>query len=101
MGMLSAGDRPHYERLVERMLEQLNLGQGLDDLIQIVFDELRGIVPYNRIAVALLEGSSLQDEPATLLRLVSCRSDGEVALKLGYAARVEGSTLAPLLSTGQ
>jgi len=85
---------PTYERLVERLLRQLNMGHGLDELIASVFDQLSGVVPYNRIAVALLE------EPAHVLRLVSCRSDGEVNLKIGYAARVEGSTLAPLLETG-
>ncbi|TWT51785.1 sigma 54-interacting transcriptional regulator [Allorhodopirellula solitaria] len=85
----------NYEQLVERMLRQLNMGQGLDELLGSVFDQLSGVVPYNRIAVALLE------EPAHVLRLVSCRSDGEVMLKTGYAARVAGSTLAPLLETGQ
>ncbi len=84
-----------YERLVERMLEQINMGQGLDELLNSVYEQLRGIVPYNRIAVALLEQSG------KLLRLISCRSDGDVMLKVGYAARVSGSTLAPLLQTGQ
>lgn len=84
-----------YERLVERMLEQINLGQSLDELLDSVYGQLQGIVPYNRIAVALLE------RPRNLLRLISCRSDGDVALKVGYAARVAGSTLAPLLETGQ
>lgn len=84
-----------YERLVERMLEQINMGRGLEELLDSVYDQLRGIVPYNRIAVALLE------QPLNVLRLISCRSDGEVVLKVGYAARVVGSTLAPLLETGQ
>ncbi len=87
---------PHrYERLVERMLEQINMGQGLDALLDSVYGQLQGVVPYNRIAVALLE------QPFNLLRLISCRSDGDVALKVGYAARIAGSTLAPLLQTGQ
>jgi len=84
-----------YEQLVGRMLEQINMGQGLDELLNSVYEQLRGIVPYNRIAVALLEKSG------KLLRLISCRSDGDVMLKVGYAARVSGSTLAPLLQTGQ
>ncbi len=86
---------PTYERLVEQMLRQLNMGHGLDELLASVFDQLSGVVPYNRIAVALLE------EPAHVLRLASCRFDGDVNLKIGYAARVAGSTLAPLLETGQ
>ncbi len=84
-----------YDQLVERMLEQLNMGYGFDQLFNSVYDQLHGIVPYNRIAVALLE------EETNLLRLTSCRSDGEIALKVGYAARLEGSTLSTLLQTGQ
>jgi len=96
-GSLGQGDwgQGVYERLVEQLLEQLNMGSGLDELLNSVYDQLRGIVPYNRIAVALLEES---DE---LLRLISCRSDGKVALKVGYAAHLDGSTLAALLQTGQ
>ena len=84
-----------YERLVEQMLEQLNMGHSFNDLFDSVYSQLHGIVPYNRIAVALLE------EPGHVLRLASCRSDGDVTLKIGYAARLAGSTLAPLLATGQ
>ncbi len=91
----SSAPSTNYERLVEQMLRQLNMGHGLDELLASVFDQLSGIVPYNRIAVALLE------EPAHVLRLVSCRSDGDVILKTGYAARLQGSTLEPLLETGQ
>ena len=85
----------HFEVLIARMIEQINMGRSLDDLLNYAYDHLGGIVPYNRIAVALLE------QPHHLLRLIACRSDGEVALKVGYAARLAGSTLAPLLETGQ
>ncbi len=88
-------DQIRFERLNERLLGQLNLGRNLDELVQSVYDELDGIVPYNRIAVALLE------QEANLLRLISCRSDGDISLKVGYAAHIVGSTLAPLLETGQ
>ena len=60
-----------------------------------IYDQLQGIVPYNRIAVALF------DEHEDLLRLISCRSDGELHLNVGYAASLEGSTLEPLLLTDQ
>jgi formate hydrogenlyase transcriptional activator len=94
---LGSGREPHvdYERLVEQLLQRLNMGDEFDVLFDSVYDQLQGIVPYNRIAVALLE------EPGRLLRLISCRSDGDKALKVGYAARVRGSTLAPLLETGE
>src|SRR5262249_27351569 len=50
---------------------------------------------YHRIAVALLL------DPGDRLGLVSCRSDGPPALKIGYADPIAGSTLEPLLRTGQ
>jgi formate hydrogenlyase transcriptional activator len=87
--------RDEYNRLTEQLLEQLNMGLGFEELFNSVYDQLHGIVPYNRIAVALLE------EPTNLLRLTSCRSDGDISLKVGYAAHLKGSTLAPLLETGQ
>ena len=69
MVTLSGGEKKHYESIVEGMLEQLNMGLGFGDLFESIYDELSGIIPYNRIAVALLE------EPEHLLRLTSCRSD--------------------------
>ncbi len=84
-----------YDAVVETLLEQINLGRGYQELFDCVYERLRGIVPYNRIAVALL------DEAGDQLTLVSCRSDGAEALKVGYADRVEGSTLDELLRTGR
>jgi formate hydrogenlyase transcriptional activator len=91
----SGQSRSAFGRLNERLLRQLNMGRRFEDLFDSVYEQLRGMVPYNRIAVALLERGG------QLLRLTSCRSDGETALKVGYAAHVEGSTLATLLQTGQ
>ncbi len=41
------------------------------------------------------------DEAEGVLRLTAARSDGPLKLMVGYASHVEGSTLAPLLETGQ
>jgi len=84
-----------YEEVVAELVEQINLGRTYEDLLNSIFDRLQGIVPYDRIAVALLE------DAGTRLQLVSCRSDGPVWLKVGYAAPVEGSTLHELLLTGK
>lgn len=93
--MASAIHPDRFDLLNERLLEQLNMGRSFEELLDSIYDQLRGFVPYNRISVALLE------QETGLLRLNSCRSDGEVALKVGYAARVVGSTLAALLQNGQ
>jgi formate hydrogenlyase transcriptional activator len=77
------------------LLEQINQGVGYEDLFNRLYDRLHGVVPYHRIAVALLT------DDGDRLRLISCRSDGPLQLKLGYTAPLAGSTLAELLRTGQ
>jgi formate hydrogenlyase transcriptional activator len=91
----TGADRSSYERVLEGLLKELNMGRSFEELFESLYDQLRGVVPYHRIAVALLEG------PRRLLRLISCRSDGPLALKVGYASHLDGSTLEPLLETGQ
>jgi formate hydrogenlyase transcriptional activator len=83
------------KHIVEHLLEQLNMGRSLDDLLTSIYTHLKGVVPYNRIAVALL------NETGDVLRSIACRSDGEVFLKVGFSATLEGSTLQQLLTTGQ
>lgn len=84
-----------YQQLAGELLAQLNLGRDFEQLLDSVYSRLAGIVPYNRIAVAIIEG-----QPSRL-RLISCRCDGEMSLKIGYAARLTGSTLARLIETGE
>jgi len=84
-----------YDEVVEELIEQINMGRSYEELFDSIYDRLRGVVPYNRIAVALLE------PPGDGLTLISCHSDGPVFLKVGYSAPIEGSTLHELLLTGQ
>ena len=84
-----------FDRLAGQLLQQFNLGRDFESLLDSIYDRLLGIVPYNRIAVAIFE-----DNPERL-RLISCRSDGDVSLKTGYASRLAGSTLQPLMVSGQ
>lgn len=84
-----------YDEVVEELIEQINMGRSYEELFDSIYDRLRGVVPYNRIAVALLE------PPGDGLTLISCHSDGPESLKVGYSAPVEGSTLHELLLTGQ
>jgi len=84
-----------YQTVVEQLLEGLNLGRSCEELLTSIYDNLAGVVPFHRIGVAIL------DEPAEVLRAVSCRSDGETKLNVGYAASLAGSTLRHLLHTGQ
>jgi formate hydrogenlyase transcriptional activator len=91
----SMAEKRVYDRVVEQLLEQLNMGHSLEDLLDSIYENLRGAMPYNRIAVALL------DKAGTVLTAITCRTDGEVFLPPGYAAKIQGSTLEALLHTGQ
>lgn len=92
MGVVTAN---RYQAVVEHLLEGLNLGRSLEDLLTSVYENLAGVVPYNRIGVALL------DDARRVLRAVWARSDGETKLNVGYSAALAGSTLEHLLRTGQ
>jgi len=89
------GEGANYDRLVGELLQQINHGRDFESLLDSIYERLSGMVPYNRIAVAIFEGN-----PARI-RLISCRSDGDVSLKIGYASRLAGSTLYPLMMSGQ
>lgn len=95
VGREAETDAATYHQLIGELLEQLNLGRSFEQLLDSVYHRLADIVPYNRIAVAIIEGTPPR------LRLISCRADGEVSLKIGYAARLQGSTLAQLIESGQ
>src|SRR5262245_17074476 len=84
-----------YDSLVADLIEQVTLGRSPADLLDRVYDRLHGIVPYHRIAIALLS------DAGDKLGLTHCRSDGPEELKVGFADPVAGSTLEPLLRTGQ
>ncbi len=84
-----------YQTVVEQLLEGLTLGRSLEDLLTSVYENLAGIVPYNRIGVAML------DDTHRVLRAVWSRSDGETRLRAGYSAPLAGSTLEDLLRSGQ
>ena len=88
-------DASRYLTVVEQLLEGLNLGRSFEELLTSVYENLKDLVPYNRIGVAML------DEGRKVLRAVWARSDGETKLNVGYSAALAGSTLEHLLRTGQ
>src|SRR5262249_120714 len=77
------------EDLADELVEQITLGRGFPDLFERLYDRLRGVVPYHRIAVALLT------ETGDRLRLIACRSDGPGELKAGSPAPLAPSAPPP------
>jgi formate hydrogenlyase transcriptional activator len=83
------------DQLVAHLLEPLCLASSFADAFAALDAGLRGAVPFDRIAIGLL------DEAGESLRLAALRSDGEPALKVGYSDPIAGSTLEAVLQSGR
>lgn len=81
---------------VDAIAARINAGLLLDDVLEDFYREARDIFPYDRIGFSLLESGG------TVVRARWARSDlGPLRLGRGYAAPLEGSSLASILETGQ
>jgi serine phosphatase RsbU (regulator of sigma subunit) len=88
----------HREEELEKLgkiVEQINLGLTLDEVLRFLFEELREVIPYNRIGVAFIEdGSGFVVAHWT-------RSDRQVMLERGYKMPLVGSSLQAIAETGK
>jgi signal transduction histidine kinase/HAMP domain-containing protein len=81
---------------LEQITTHINTGLLLDEILDIVYEEFRGVIPYNRIGLSLLE------EVGKLVRSYWAKSDQlEIYLKKGYSALLAGSSLEKIIQTGQ
>jgi len=78
-----------------KIVEQINLGLTLDEVLSFLYEELREVIPYNRIGVAFIEdGSGLVVADWT-------KSDRQLLLTRGYKAPLAGSSLQEIAVTGK
>ncbi len=83
-----------FARLL-RVAEGVNYGLSLDETLDFVWRELRGVIPCDRI------GFSLIDESRGVVVARWAKSTREVKLRVGYEGRLSGSTLSRILRTGR
>lgn len=84
------------EQLMANIIEKVNTGFFLDDVLQHVYNSFSSIIPYNRIGCSLLENNG------KIVRACWSASDaGEIHLKSGFSAKLEGSSLKNILQTSQ
>lgn len=81
--------------LLSQIAQRINLGNSVQEIIDLVFERLRGFVPCNRIAVAVL------NEARDALVVHALRSDGPALITKDYTGVVAGSSLAELLREGR
>ncbi len=82
------------ERLNE-ITTSINAGLLLDDILEIVYEHFKGIIPYNRI------GFSLVDANGETVRAYWAKSDHPLHLGAGYTDKLANSSLKTVLETGK
>jgi serine phosphatase RsbU (regulator of sigma subunit) len=92
-------DRIHQrEEEVHRLLrvtENINRGLGLDEVLELLYRELRPLLPFNRIGCALI------DESTGLVVSHWAHSDRPVLLGMGFRAPLAGSSLEGIVRSGR
>lgn len=79
-----------------RITEKINAGMLLDEVLDYIYDSFHGLIPYERIGLALLE------EGGKLVRSRWLRTTApQVKIQIGYSAKLEGSSLKRILETGE
>ena len=80
---------------LSRITEQVNYGVMLEEVLEFLYQELKGTIPYNRI------GFSLIDHEQAFVVANWAKSDRPMQLTLGYKAPLAGSTLKQIVDTGR
>jgi diguanylate cyclase (GGDEF)-like protein len=91
------GRTAELEQLAE-LSQRVNEAVRLEDVLPHLYDGLRGIIPYNRIGLALLDDAGEQ------LTLHSMWSDGSITsdgIDIGFSAQLKGSPLQDMLNSGE
>jgi len=89
-------ERFEEERQLTTLSEEITRGVYRDEVLDYVFESFRGIIPYDRIGCALLEDGD------DVVRSQWARSDySGTRLKVGFAAKIDRSSLQTILDTGE
>jgi len=96
-GLASAlGNRNREAQKLDQITARINAGLLLDDILENVYHDFRGVIPYNRIGFSLIENDG------QTVRARWAKSDQpEIKLMKGYAAPLEDSSLQTILTTGR
>ncbi|MBI2900406.1 MAG: PAS domain S-box protein [Planctomycetes bacterium] len=86
---------PSLLHLFSEVIQSVNLGNSLEEMLDLIYSRLREYVPYDRISVALT------DEKKQRLTSEAVRAEGTILMNKGYGAPIAGSSLEPLLREGR
>jgi len=75
---------------------RINTGLNLAEVLDLIFESFRQVIPYNRIGIALLT-----DDGQNVRACCSHSDQSRVVLKDGFSARLKNSSLAQIIRNGQ
>lgn len=82
--------------LLQSIMDEVSSGLLVDDVLDRIYERFTTIIPYNRMALALLS------KDQTTLTQCWLRSDAdEIMLQRGYTAPIKDSSLQQILASGQ
>ncbi|MEQ8190128.1 MAG: GAF domain-containing sensor histidine kinase [Candidatus Eremiobacterota bacterium] len=81
-------------KLQKKIIEKINQGMVLDEIMDYIFSSFQILIPYERIGVAFLEGSSVTS------KWVKSKLS-KILLKPGYKSQLKGSSLENIINTGK
>ena len=79
-------------RTIMEINSAIHSGATLDEMFEIIFDQLKRIIPYDRIGLSLL------DEKLEFITVAKVKSDNPILLNKGYRVHFASANLAALLN---
>ncbi|MBI5638596.1 MAG: PAS domain S-box protein [Nitrospinae bacterium] len=79
-------------RTIMEINSAIHSGSTLDEMFEIIFDQLKRIIPYDRIGLSLL------DEKLEFIAVAKVRSDNPILLPKGYRIHLASTNLPALLN---
>src|SRR3972149_5431265 len=82
------------EYLLHKITEEINSGKSFDEIFDLVYENLKKVIPYNRIGIATLKDS-------TILVARKARSDGHIILEDDFEEDIRNSSLKNVIEKGE
>jgi formate hydrogenlyase transcriptional activator len=82
-------------RLTNTILYEMSKGSRIDDILDVIYRELKGIVPFDRIAIAMV------DRVKQELTVTALKTEGEVHLPVGHLQPVGDMRLQAVVGQGE
>ncbi len=82
------------ETLLFKITEDINHGKSFDEIFDLVYENLKRVIQYNRIGIATMKDSNI-------LVARKARSDGPVILEGGYEEDISCSSLKNVIEKGE